>query len=159
MRLLRDESIGQNSLATGLAIGVFIACTPFYGLQNLIGLYFARRLHLHPLPVLLGAQISNPPMSFGLIAAAVCCGHFVLHGRLPALGDYHLHQTLGELSRYEWTQAYHAMQGTLGSFLLDWAIGSVIVGLTGGTLAFFIGHYAFTHLTKRRRHPPQSPQV
>jgi uncharacterized protein (DUF2062 family) len=148
-RQLRDDGIGQNSLAIGLAIGVFIANLPLYGLQNILAFYSARRLHLHPLPVVVGAQISTPPISFALIGAALCTGHVMLHGRFPVQADYHFSQTLHDLADYHLRTAYHSMRGGLGPFLLDWVVGSMVVGLATGAAAFAVGHFAFTHMVRR----------
>jgi uncharacterized protein (DUF2062 family) len=106
-----------------------------------------------------GTQLSTPPISFGLIAAAVATGHFMLHGQFPALEDYHLRQTLHALADYHLRVAYHTMRGSIGPFVLDWCVGSVIVGLATGTIAFFVGHYAFTHMTRRgSAQTPPTPQ-
>jgi uncharacterized protein (DUF2062 family) len=80
--------VARTEIAAGLAVGVFIANLPAYGLQSVLSLYSARRLHLHPLPVLLGSHLSTPPVGPLLIAAAIGLGHLILHGSLPAWADY-----------------------------------------------------------------------
>jgi hypothetical protein len=53
---------------------------PIYGIQTVVSLYVARRLHLNPLGVVLGSQISIPPIAPLLFMAAIATGHLLLHG-------------------------------------------------------------------------------
>ena len=73
--------------AAALAVGVFVANLPVYPFQTALCLYLARRLHLNPLAVLAGSQISTPPVGLALIAAAIYTGHLLLHGSFPILPD------------------------------------------------------------------------
>jgi glycosyltransferase involved in cell wall biosynthesis len=125
-RELREQPDGPHELATGLAVGVFIANLPVYGFQTLLSLYTARRLHLNPLVVVAGSHISTPPVGPLLIALAVGVGHVVLHGtwlRIP-----------------EWPGSFHEWLHLLGKLLAEWSVGSVIVGLLLGVLVFFVSH-------------------
>jgi uncharacterized protein (DUF2062 family) len=115
-RELRENAIGRTDFAVGFAIGVFIANLPLYGLQTILSLFCARRLHLHPLSVLSGSQISAPPLGPVLVAMAVAVGHFILRGSLPASADFHLVRA--------------------GPLLLDWIVGSLFVGATLAMASF-----------------------
>ena len=78
-RELRLAETARRDFAAGLAIGVFIACVPLYGLQTILGLFAARRLSLHPLPILAGSQLSAPPFApvlRWLIGGSGPCGCF-----------------------------------------------------------------------------------
>lgn len=123
-REMREGRIDQSELAAALAMGVFVANLPIYGLQTALCLYLARRLHLNPLAVLAGCQISMPPISALLIAAALIVGHFVLHGSLMAWPD------LGSIHAI-----WHALAWPV---LLDWAVGGVIVGLLMAAAVFVL---------------------
>jgi uncharacterized protein (DUF2062 family) len=111
---LRESRVGRTDLAAGLAAGVFIANLPAYGFQSLLSLYAARRLKLHPLPVLLGSHASTPPIGPALVAAAVAVGHFVLHGSLPAVADF--------------DPRHAGWASVLGPILLEWLLGGVLLG-------------------------------
>lgn len=135
-RQLRQDRAGATTLAVGLAVGVFIANLPFYGLQTLLSLYTARRLHLHPLAVVAGSQISTPPIGWGMIAAATCCGHVILHGSwLP-------------LPRFQ--PSFAALRALAPSLLLDWVVGSGIVGLIMAALVFLLAMILFRRLAPRQ---------
>ncbi len=119
-RQVRNDEVSREAFAAALALGAFIGNLPTYGLHAVIGLYGAKRLHLHPLGVVLGTQISTPPIGPVLNAIAIAIGHLILHGSLPNRADFQ-HATFLELLR---------------KVLLEWVIGSPIVGLVCTFLVF-----------------------
>ena len=119
---LKNERSGHTMIATGLAVGVFIANLPVYGAQTLLSLYAARRLHLHPAPVVLGSQISTPPIGLVMIVAAIYVGHLLLRGSPPSWPEE------GWTLHYLWQSA--------PSLVLSWAVGSVLVGLVMAAATF-----------------------
>ena len=125
-RHLRADETGRTDAAAGLALGAFIANLPAYGAQTLISLYAARRLHLHPVAVVAGSQLSTPPVGPALVAGAVALGHLLLHGRLPVLEQYRAAFVQGRV----WPM--------LGSFALEWTLGAVILGLICASVTFAI---------------------
>ena len=125
-RQLRADENGRVTVAAGLAVGAFIANLPAYGLQTLLSLYAARRLHLHPLAVVAGSQLSTPPVGPFLIAGAVGLGHLLVHGRLPAFAEYRLAIAQGGV----WP--------VLRSFIVEWTLGAPIVGLFCAVVTFTI---------------------
>lgn len=112
---LREVEAGRLSVASGLATGAFIANLPTYGLHTILSLYVARRLHLHPLPVVAGSHLSTPPIGPLLILAAVAIGHLMLTGAWPNLRDF-------DAIRHNFIQQS-------GLFLLAWTLGSLVIGL------------------------------
>jgi uncharacterized protein (DUF2062 family) len=119
---LRESRVGRTDMAAGLAAGVFIANLPAYGFQSLLSLYAARRLKLHPLPVLLGSHASTPPVGPALVAAAVAVGHFVLHGSLPAAADF--------------DPRHGGWASILGPILVEWLLGGVLLGAVLAIVTF-----------------------
>ena len=128
-RELREGELDRSEFAVALAAGVFVANLPVYPLQTAAALYFARRLHLNPLAVIAGSQISTPPIGFALIVSAIYLGHLILHGTLPPLPDWHLHADF-------WR--------TLGRPLLfDWLLGSPIVGFVLAVVTFMLATHFY----------------
>jgi glycosyltransferase involved in cell wall biosynthesis len=115
IRQLREDDVGRVNAAAGLAVGAFIANLPAYGLQTVLSLYAARKLHLHPLSVVIGSHLSTPPVGPVLVAAAVTIGHLVLHAELPNLASYDV-RVIGVLP-------------LLRACFLEWALGSLVTGL------------------------------
>jgi uncharacterized protein (DUF2062 family) len=122
-RQVRDTEKGRQQFAVALAIGVFIANLPAYGFQTLLSLYAARRFRMHPLPVVVGSHLSTPPVGPVLIVAGIAVGHLMLRGEMPDL-----------------RQVQASNMGYWGSLLVEWIVGSVVVG---GVLA------GVTYLTVR----------
>ncbi len=119
-------------MAVALGIGVWIGNLPLYGLQTILGIYTARRLHLNTLAVLLGTQISLPPIGPLLIAAAIAFGHLLLHGCWPVIANLNV-RTLG------WERV-------IGPILADWVVGGVLIGFAMGLLTFFVSFALFRRL-------------
>lgn len=128
-RQLRSGAFGRTELATGLAIGIFIANLPLYGLQTLLALYTAKKLHLHPLPVVAGSQVSTPPVGIAMVIAAIYTGHVVLHGSLPSWGDF-------DVTRL-------GLMNVGAPLAVEWLIGAVLMGLTMAVLGFVAANALF----------------
>jgi uncharacterized protein (DUF2062 family) len=120
-RVWREVRVGGQSarrdFAAGLGIGVFIACIPVYGLQTVLSLFAARRLKLHPLPVIAGSQLSAPPIAPALMVGSVALGRAILTGKLPHLADWHVGH---------WPAVSMA---AVNSFVASWLIGGAILGV------------------------------
>jgi len=143
IRVWREICRGETArrdLAAGLAIGVFIACVPLYGLQTVLCFFAARRMSLHPLPVIAGSQLSAPPFAPALTFASVVLGHAVISRKLTGLTNWHV---------MHW--AKFSMAG-LNSFVLAWLIGGILLGLILAGITYAIA-YATMHLVFNRANP------
>ena len=78
-RLLHEHA-EPGRLGAAVAFGVWIGCTPFYGVQTVGGLALATALRLNRVAVLLGLQISIPPLAPFLLFANAQVGALVLRG-------------------------------------------------------------------------------
>ncbi len=116
---------GSNSeLAMAFALGIFVGLTPFYMLQTVLAIYFARRLHLNVIAAVIGSQISIPPLMplWAMLSYAV--GHLLLTGHW-VLSDMH------EFSN-QWSWNFSAMSSKLAPFLIGTvpvALGVSLLGL------------------------------
>ena len=119
---LRTEHTTPGKVAGAVAVGVFVGCSPFWGLHLAIGLVLATLLRLNRVLVYAAANLANPITAPPLIFAEVQVGHRIL------LGTW-----LG-LSMDEVIQ-----EGLTGLFR-DFFIGSLVVG-TG--LALLVGFAAW----------------
>lgn len=112
---VRNDPAERPRLALGLAVGVFIANLPLYGVQTLLSLFAARRFRLNPLATVAGSHISTPPIGPVLIAAAIALGHGMIHGKLPPLQHF-------DPTRVGYREL-------LRSVLLEWALGGIVLGI------------------------------
>jgi glycosyltransferase involved in cell wall biosynthesis/uncharacterized protein (DUF2062 family) len=129
IRQLREDDAGRANLAAGLALGAFIANLPAYGFQTALSLYAARRLHLHPLSVVIGSHLSTPPIGPLLVAAAITIGHLLLHAHLPTLASFDV-RTVGFLP-------------LLKSFFLEWLVGGIVMGLFSAWVTYLTSRWLF----------------
>jgi uncharacterized protein (DUF2062 family) len=135
-RQLRQSEVARTEIAAGLAMGVFIANLPAYGFQSVLSLYAARRLHLHPLPVLLGSHLSTPPVGPLLIGMAIALGHLMMHGSFPAYADYDPRRAGG------WAM--------LKPLLLEWSLGALLLGFVMSVLTFVLTMSIMRFMTERK---------
>ena len=132
---------GKSRFAFAVAAGVFIANLPLYGVQTILSLVIAKRFHLHPLAIVAGAQVSTPPITPIFILSAIAIGHMALHGQWPTV-------TLAQFQS--------APGPTTLTYLTDWLVGTIPVGLVSGLIAYAIvmGLLAFVKV-----HPPQAAKL
>jgi uncharacterized protein (DUF2062 family) len=67
-------------IAPGLAVGVFISCTPFYGLHTLMALGAAFALRINKLSTVTGAWLNLPWFAPFVYALSLKVGEFILSG-------------------------------------------------------------------------------
>ena len=120
---VRSDPAERPRFATGLAVGVFIANLPLYGVQTLLSLFVARRLRLNPLATVAGSHFSTPPVGPILIAAAIALGHGIIHGTLPNLEHFN--------------PARIGYRELVQSVLLEWTLGGMVLGTVLGIVTFF----------------------
>lgn len=114
-REVRHDPEGRQRFAFGLAVGVFISNFPVYGIHTLLALYAAKKLKLHPVPMVVGSHLSTPPLTAPLVILSIAFGHLTLYGKWPSLSSYHTDT---------WGEYVHLLQSVLGQFV----IGSLIFG-------------------------------
>ena len=122
--LAHCDALADSMLATAMGVGVLIAVLPFYGLQTLLAIYTARRLHIN-IPVTLAAtQISLPPLMPILIFIDIETGYLILHGSF-------LSTSISAYRNLSWFQIF-------GNFLGPLLLGGLVCGLALGTAAVLL---------------------
>ncbi|HZO38772.1 MAG TPA: DUF2062 domain-containing protein [Methylomirabilota bacterium] len=118
-------------VALALAIGVFISCTPFYGLQTVLSLAVATIFRLNRAVTVTGTWLNLPWFAPILYGFALRIGAFVLpdlHG--ADLGD------MTELLQLASTLSVSDMLDLLGSLSLALLIGTAAVGTVAGAVTY-----------------------
>lgn len=117
---LLAEHATPARLGVAVGVGVFCGCSPFHGFQFLLALLLAWALRVNKLAVMVGLQISAPPVTPLIGLAGLQSGALLLHGRLLPLRP-------GELRA--------AVHGSLTRALLtDFVVGSLALGVGLGML-------------------------
>lgn len=130
-------------LASALAVGVFISCTPFWGLQTLLAILVAGVFGLNRAVTILGMWINLPwfaPFVYGL---AIKVGFLVTPG-LSQADAAPLETLLRDPGSVSWSTVWSWLRGSSVPLL----VGTAIVGAVAAALTYAI---AFVILVRRRR--------
>ena len=127
---LLHHHVEPGRLAAGVALGVFIGMTPFYGLQTILAIALAGLLRLNITAVVLATQISNPAFAPFIIAASVWLGDKLGGPPMPVDGS--------------WWDLRHPR------FYESWLRGGLVLGATAGAFCGLVTWLVATRL--RRRH-------
>jgi uncharacterized protein len=129
-----------QSIALGLAAGVFAACTPLLGFHIMIALAIAWLLSGNLVAAALGTAFCNP-LTFPLIIAGdIKLGALILHNPpVTAAPD-----TIGNL----WS--LHHLSRLWRPVIEPMLVGSVPVGLVCALISYFLGAFAVKIFKERR---------
>ena len=133
-------------LAGALAVGVFISCTPFWGLQTVLAVVVAAVLRLNRAATILGTWLNLPWFAPLVYGAAIKIGLLVAPGlrEADAASFDLLIRDPGALS---WSTVWSWLRSSSMTLL----VGSTIVGLVAGGATYAI---ALTALARRRGSGP-----
>jgi uncharacterized protein (DUF2062 family) len=136
-------------LAVALAVGVFISCTPFWGLQTVLAVVVAAVFRFNRAATILGTWLNVPWLAPFVYGAAIKIGLLVAPGLREAdAASFDL--LLRDPSALSWATVWSWLRGSS----LPLLIGSTIVGLVAAGATYVI---ALTALGRRRRRgPPQA---
>ena len=134
---LKAEHSTPGRLGVAVGVGVFAGCSPVHGFQFLLALGLALLLRLNKLAVMLGLQVSIPPLNLLIIYLGLQTGERMLHGRwlplrlgaLRAAGGAHMVRT----------------------FLADFVVGSLALGTVLGLLAGIVTTLVLLRSASRTR--------
>lgn len=126
---LRGGDLTPRRAAFSVALGLFVGCSPLFGLHAVIASGLAFALRLDVLITYVATNISIPPVIPLLFFAELQVGTFLLSGRFHslALADFAPEQALD-----------------LGAaVLVGFPVVGGVISLLGGALTFFVGsHFA-----------------
>ena len=133
-------------LAVALAAGVFIGCTPFWGLQTALAVLVAAALRLNRAATILGTWLNLPWFAPLVYGAAIKIGLLVAPGLREAdAASFDL--LLRDPSALSWGAVWSWLRGSS----LPLLVGSTIVGLVASSVTYAI---ALTALARRRGSGP-----
>ncbi len=118
-------------IAAGFAVGVFISCTPFYGLHTLLAIVAAFVFRLNKLTCITGSWVNTPLTVIPVTALSYKLGR-VLLGRSP--------QEL-QITEFSWQ-----FLKTHASSLI---LGSSILGFGAAVIAYFLCYYLVVRFRRK----------
>jgi uncharacterized protein (DUF2062 family) len=150
-----------HKIAMGIAAGVYVSYTPFFGLHFLVAALLAIVLRGNVLAALLGTFFGNP-LTFPFIAAsALGTGHFILGSQhrkgiedtiLSHFGGafadlWHNFTTLFSGGAADWSR----LEGFFSSVYLPYLVGGVLPGLISGVIVYFLSRPLIVAYQARRK--------
>ena len=133
-------------LAVALAVGVFVSCTPFWGLQTVLAVAVAAAFRLNRAATVLGTWLNLPWFAPIVYGAAIKIGFLVAPGLREAdAASFDL--LIGDPGALSWSTVWSWLRGSS----LPLLVGSTIVGLLAGAATYAI---ALTALSRRRGSDP-----
>lgn len=129
-----------QSIAMGLAAGVFAACTPLLGFHILIALAIAWLLSGNLVAAALGTAFCNPLTFPFIIAGDIKLGALILHNPPVAAAP----ETIGNL----WS--LHHISRLWRPVIEPMLVGSVPLGLVFAVISYFLGAFAVRVFKQRR---------
>ncbi|MGC4119566.1 MAG: DUF2062 domain-containing protein [Myxococcales bacterium] len=129
-----------EALARGLAVGLFFAITPFWGLQLVLALAVSHLARGNKVLAAAMTALSNPLTALPLYGACFFLGRTIL-GSSVAAPDFAAMKGMGDLVR-------------LGpALLLPLLTGTTLVGLTGSTAVYLLSGRLLGALAARYGEP------
>ncbi len=132
---VRHTQMGTIECAAGLGLGAWIGTLPFFGAHTAICLFTAWRFSLRPATLVLGSQVSVPPLGVLLALVSTATGHLLLTGALPTPQELGAEGSLVPHMAWRWLPA--------------WLLGSVVVGFVLGMAVFGAALVLLSPLAKR----------
>lgn len=138
-----DDPPGRIALA--LALGVFISCTPFWGLHTLLSILVATLLRLNRAVTVTGTWLNLPWFAPFVYGAALAVGALIVPGfvHAPAASLPDVLHTPGSLS---WRSVLLWANGVS----LRLFVGTTVVGLVAALATYVVTLYLIV-LRRRRR--------
>lgn len=154
-----------SRLAAAMAAGVFIGCTPFYGLHTLLALLVAFVFRLNKAATVTGAWINLPWFAPFIYAFCLRLGEAVLSGDFSGFSWASVlalaHGATAYLSASPRESAWD-LYGVLWDMLFKASrplfVGTFLVGLVAGTITYFVTLEAVRDVRRLRHrlHPERS---
>ena len=138
-----------HRIALALAVGVFISCTPFWGVQTILAVLVAMLARLNRAATVAGAWLNLPWFAPFVYGASIKVGEALLPaGRVVAA-------PLIDLLRQPGGPSWPTIRDWLHGVSIALLLGSVVVGTAAGALTFVI---AFGLISHHRARPGAGPR-
>lgn len=132
---LARQHTSPGKVAVGVGLGVMLGCSPFLGFQVLLALALSKLFRLNPIAVVLGVQISVPPLTPFVMFATAQLGALLLQGHWLSLG----------------LAGFHGIPAAklVADLFLDMLVGGI---LFGGFFAVLLGCACGFGVSRMQRH-------
>jgi uncharacterized protein len=149
LRALLHLDDPPRRIAAALAVGVFISCTPFWGLQTLLSIAVASAFRLNRAAAITGTWLNLPWFAPFVYGAAIKIGGLVVPdpgGMREAWLDFLLEHPRS----LSWRDAL----GLLQEVSLPLLVGTTLVGLVAAVATYVVAVILISTRRRRLRAPP-----
>lgn len=122
-----------SNIAAGFAVGVFIGCTPLFGIHTALAVTAALVFRLNKLTTITGSWVNTPLTVLPILTASYSLGEFLL-GRKPQPVSFH---------SLDW---HHLKEYAAALF-----IGSALIGLVAALISYALCYWLVIRF--RRKDP------
>lgn len=141
LRWLMKLRSSPRSIAGGFALGTFIAFTPTLGVQIVIAIFLATLFNCNRPASVVPVWITNPVTMAPIYTFNYFIGQMIWGG--PPVSEVsglfiHVAKIASHLEFWELKESIGAVFSLGTELIIPLSIGSIIVGLTLGTAAYFI---------------------
>jgi uncharacterized protein (DUF2062 family) len=125
---LFQERRSPREVAIGIAVGVWIGISPFWGFHTILAVSVSFFCHLNTPAVLLGTMISNPWFAPFFILLSLQIGCYVLN----------MHDILLSLQEIRHLLSNPTWEGVYQQLLVPYVLGSFLLGTLLALLAYWL---------------------
>ncbi|MCZ2203817.1 DUF2062 domain-containing protein [Bartonella sp. A05] len=147
-RILRISET-PHKIALGFAIGVFLACSPLFGLHIFLAVFFSWVLRGNFAAAIIGTVLSNPLTFFLIIMAdykiGILCLSFL--GYVNEVSLSQVYMMFDDLTLLNIRQIF---KGTWDSIMMPMILGGILLGFVLGSLSYLSIHRAISRFQQNR---------
>ncbi|WP_208541094.1 MULTISPECIES: DUF2062 domain-containing protein [Bartonella] len=155
-RILRISET-PHKVALGLAIGIFSACSPFFGLHIILALFFSWILRGNFTAAIIGTVFSNPLTFLPIVMIDYKIGYLFL-SLFGNVGKISLSQIRTIFSNLTFSKVWVIFENTWDSIMLPMILGGVLLGFVFGGLSY-IGVYKAIGRFQQKRYQKMMQRV
>ncbi len=148
-RILRISAT-PHEVALGVAVGVFLACSPFFGLHIILAIFFSWLLRANFAAAIIGTIFSNPLTFLLIVMADYKVGYFCL-SLFSDVKEISLSQIRALFNSLTLSNLSLLFKGAWDTIMSPMILGGTLLGIVLGGLSY-IGVYRATIRFKQKRY-------
>ncbi len=148
-RILRISAT-PHEVALGVAVGIFLACSPFFGLHIILAIFFSWLLRANFAAAIIGTIFSNPLTFLLIVMADYKVGYFCL-SFFSDVKEISLSQIRSLFNGLTLSNLSLLFKGAWDTIMSPMILGGTLLGIVFGGLSY-IGVYRATVRFKQKRY-------
>ncbi len=148
-RILRISAT-PHEVALGVAVGIFLACSPFFGLHIILAIFLSWLLRANFAAAIIGTVFSNPLTFLLIVMADYKVGYFCL-SLFSDVKEISLLQICALFNGLTLSNLSLLFKGAWDTIMSPMILGGTLLGIVFGGLSY-IGVYRATVRFKQKRY-------